>query len=420
DAESNQRPHLRSPVEPAQPSASHTLSASSRSITSPIASSLIQVAPSRSVAAAPAISFAHAYSSFQLSTQSTAPRSTFSQKASSPLAPPQSFATIPATAAPSARSASQPSQPSTASHSPGSPQPSQPLVTPHPVASVPANVPLPILSSFQRSTLGSDPSSATRLIARLEQIVAFLDWQHDHSLRGVHATIEDQVFPHAKSLVDEAESAKKQLQEVMEQIAGVNADCSRLEASCKKFDEAEVALKKAQRRLEETNKEQVGLQAKLREMQLGRAVKGDVVPHKSDGRQRVHAPSRPATRPERGAPLAAPKSPQRVKKVIKSWDSQWEPLIDRYSEDEDNRQASDGGPSAKLAAHDPSQRVKHGLRGGPSRNAPYAKQYQEPVAASNQFKRKTKDRRVPDAHQAGPSGYRGQRVPDFPARTSKR
>ncbi|KAG8911646.1 hypothetical protein FRC01_005606 [Tulasnella sp. 417] len=416
--ESNQRPDLCSPVEPAQPSAPHTLSTSPRSITSPIASSL--VAPSQSVAVAPAISFAHAYSSFRPSTQSTAPRSTFSQKASSPIAPLQFLAAIPATAASSARSTSQPSRPSTAPHSPRLPKPSQLLVAPHPVAALPANeLPL-IFSSFQRSTLGSDPSSTNQLIAKLEQIVAFLDWQHDHCLRGVHSTIEDQVFPHTKYLADEAESAKKQLQEVMKQIAAVNKDCSKLEASCKKFDEAEGALKKAQRRLEETNKEHVGLQANLRELQLGRIVNAVGVPHNSEARQRVYAPSRPATRPERGAPLVAPKSPQRVKKVVKSWDSQWEPLIDRYSEDEDNRQASDGGPSAKLAAHDPSQRVKHGLRGGPSRKAPYAKQYQGPVAASNESGRKTKDSRVRDAHKAEPSGYRGQRVPDFPARASKK
>ncbi|KAG8925967.1 hypothetical protein FRC01_009495 [Tulasnella sp. 417] len=421
DAESDQRPDLCSPVEPAQPSAPHILSSSPRSITSQIASSL--VALSQSVAAAPAISFAHACSSFQLSTQSTAPRSTFSQKASSPIAPPQFPAAIPATAASSARSTSQPSRPSTAPHSPRSPKPSQLLVAPHPVAAVPANELAPIFSSFQPSTVGSDPSSTNQLIAKLEQIVAFLDWQHDQYLRGVHSTIEDQVFPHAKSLADEAESTKKQLKDVMEQIAAVNTDCSRLAASCKKFDEAEVFLKKAQRRLEETNKEHVGLQAKLRELQLGRAVNAVGVPHRSEARQRVYAPPRPPGRPERGASLAAPRSPQRVKKVIKSWDSQWEPLIDRYSEDEDNQQASDGGQTANVAAHDPSQRVKHDPRGEPSKNAPYAKQYQGPVTASKEPGRQIKDRRVHGAHQADPSGrplHRDQRVPDFPVRASKK
>ncbi|KAG8929333.1 hypothetical protein FRC01_004503 [Tulasnella sp. 417] len=51
-----------------------------------------------------------------------------------------------------------------------------------------------------------------------------LDWQYNECDGGMHSVIQDHVFPHTISLVNETDSAEKELKAITEQIAAVERD----------------------------------------------------------------------------------------------------------------------------------------------------------------------------------------------------
>ncbi|KIO25242.1 hypothetical protein M407DRAFT_25461 [Tulasnella calospora MUT 4182] len=408
-------------------------SAVSRSPTSPDPSLL---APPQSLATYPATTFAPAPSSFQLSTQSGTPRSKYSPKISSPLAAPQSVATTPATTFAPTRSRSRPSAPPIAPHSRGSPNASPLLAPPQSFSATAATQPSLTLSTFQCSKPSSKVSPANQLIAELQDTIAFLDRQHNDCVRSVQSMIQGYVFPHTTSLVDETASAKKELEEVNKKIASADKECSKLEAlwheECENLVEAEEALKKAKWHLEGVDEEQAALQAEVHYLQAGQPVNGVWEDRASEDSQRDSTSSQPAAEKgeeERGATSAAPKSSQREKKAVKSWDSQWESQIAlaRYSvprlaqpvqattksEQGDSRSETDGEKrqSAKLAAPNSSQWMNQVLHGGASTTTPHSGTVQQPVTTSNESGGQTTGVRVRPALQAYTSDYNGRPLP---------
>ncbi|KAG8908312.1 hypothetical protein FRC00_011303, partial [Tulasnella sp. 408] len=308
----------------ATPSSSSCLpqSAAPRSTTSLNASSL---APP-TVATTPATRSAPARSS---SPRSATHRSTFSPKISSPLAPPQSVAPTPATTFSSARRPSQRPAVFTAPTSTSSFHASPLLAPPQSVATTPATEYSSAFSSFNCSKPSDKSSSAHQLIAELEETVADLHRQYNDARRCVHTMTQWHVFPYAKSLSDEAKKAKEELDEVLKQIAAVDMDCSQLEALLhgehKKLEEVEEALKHAYWHREGVNEEHALLQDDVHELQAGQPVNGVWQQRASEPLQLDLTPSQSAANQERGSSLTTLESSQRVK----SWDSQWESMIER-------------------------------------------------------------------------------------------
>ncbi|KAG8917745.1 hypothetical protein FRC01_002229, partial [Tulasnella sp. 417] len=256
------------------------------------------------------------------------PRSNFSPKVSSTLVPPRSVAAPPATTSSPAASTS---QLSTRSEPTGSSNSSELLALPERVATTTH------LTSPGGSKPSSDISPTKQLIAELQATAAYLDGQYNQYIRGVHLSIQNQLFPFTQSLADEADSAKKELKQLLEQIATVDKDCTKFAAlyqdKCDKLEEAELALEKAQRVVETTEKEHAALKGEVRKIQWGAMMNGAWVKRDSQALQQDATPPRPAAEEGRGECPAALSSPQRAKKAIKSWDSQWEPIIalGRYS-----------------------------------------------------------------------------------------
>ncbi|KAG8896727.1 hypothetical protein FRC01_011642 [Tulasnella sp. 417] len=210
------------------------------------------------------------------------------------------------------------------------------LALPERVATSPTTEP-PTFTSSGGSKRSSDISPTKQLIAELQATAAYLDGQYNQYIRGVHLRIQNQLFPFTQSLADEADSAKKELKQLLEQIASVDKDCSRFTAlyqdKCDKLEEAELALEKAQRVVEKTEKEHAALKGEVRKIQWGAMMNGAWVKRDPQALQQDATPPRPAAEEGRGECPAVLSSPQQVNKAIKSWDSQWEPIIalGRYS-----------------------------------------------------------------------------------------
>ncbi|KAG8896606.1 hypothetical protein FRC01_011705, partial [Tulasnella sp. 417] len=118
------------------------------------------------------------------------------------------------------------------------------------------------------------------------------------------------------------------------------------EDECDKFPEAEIALEKAQAIREDTDREQAELYDEIHELQWGEAVGGKWVQRDLNDLRRDSTSSQPTSagaKEDQSANTDALDSPHRAKKVVKSWDSQWEPLI------------ADGRYSLPRAAPAPSQ-----------------------------------------------------------------
>ncbi|KAG8895018.1 hypothetical protein FRC01_012615, partial [Tulasnella sp. 417] len=286
------------------------------------------------VATSPATTLAPARSTSQPSPKPAPARSTFAPGISSPLAPPQSAATTPVTAFPPPHPTSQRPPRSTAARPTNPPKL---LAPPNSVAKAQASPPFP---HFQSSKSTRDLSPTDQLIAELQATAAYLDWQYKECVRGVHSMIENQVYRYTTSLVHETDSAQAEFKAVMEQIAAVDKECAKFQAlyedECDKFPEAEIALEKAQMIHEDTDREQAELYDEIHELQWGEAVGGKWVPRDLNDLRRDSASSQPASaqaKEDQDANTEAVDSPHRAKKVVKSWDSQWEPLIaeERYS-----------------------------------------------------------------------------------------
>ncbi|KAG8919123.1 hypothetical protein FRC01_001473 [Tulasnella sp. 417] len=123
----------------------------------------------------------------------------------------------------------------------------------------------PTFTSFDGSTPSSHLSQNDQVIAQLHATAAYLDRRYNQYLQRVHLIVQNQVFPHSQSLANEAASAKKELKQVLEQLATVDRDCSKLATlyhnQCNKLKEADWALEKAQGAVEKTEKEHAALQA---------------------------------------------------------------------------------------------------------------------------------------------------------------
>ncbi|KAG8917746.1 hypothetical protein FRC01_002230 [Tulasnella sp. 417] len=255
------------------------------------------------------------------------PRSNFSPKVSSTLVPPRSVVAPPATTSSPAASTS---QLTTGSEPTGSSNSSELLALPERVATSPTTEP-PAFTSSGGSKPSSDISPTKQLIVELAATAAYLDGQYNQYIRGVHLSIQNQLFPFTQSLADEAHSAKKELKQLLEQIATVDKDCSKFavlyQDKCDKLEQAELALEKAQRVVEKTEKEHAALQGEVRKIQWGAMMNGAWVKRDPQALQQDATPPRPAADEGRGECPAALSSPQRAKKAIKSWDPQWEPII---------------------------------------------------------------------------------------------
>ncbi|KAG8914108.1 hypothetical protein FRC00_000850 [Tulasnella sp. 408] len=220
---------------------------------------------------------------------------------------------------------------------------------------------------------------------------------------------QQHVFPKVKSLAAEAKKAKEEVDEVMKKIAAVKTERSKLEAvlhsEYEKFGEAEQALKKAHRHLEGINEEHVALPDEVHELQAGQPLDRGRQQRASEPLQQDQTPSQSVVEQERGSSLAASESFRSEKKVAKSWDSWWKPLIARQrcslprpvqavqagttSELADSLSESDGERGATRATTDSFQRMTPGLLGGSRKKASCAVTAQEPIAASNESGRRT-------------------------------
>ncbi|KAG8901932.1 hypothetical protein FRC01_009708, partial [Tulasnella sp. 417] len=280
-----ERPSLSSPVEPAQLDASHSLSpraqawwqgstsstsprsnisasASSQLASSPVvvtppatsstpplasvqrptqlatprstllldASSLLAPQPSFATTPSTATTFVPPRSTFHSSANLAPNRSNFAPKVSSPLVPPQSVATTPATSFSPTYSTSQRSTPSINPRPTYSSSPSGLLASPGSVATTPATETSPAFTAFQCSKPTNDLSPTSQLIAELQATAANFDRQYHECVRGMHSVIQDHVFPHTISLVNETDSAEKELKAIREQIAAVERDCGKFQA----------------------------------------------------------------------------------------------------------------------------------------------------------------------------------------------
>ncbi|KAG8915668.1 hypothetical protein FRC00_001534 [Tulasnella sp. 408] len=381
------------------------------------------------------------------STLRTAPRSAPSANNSPLLLPPQPATTTPATSFPPTNASSQRStsrnapRPTSSSKSqrrpvvttrattfaPRSTQPTTRPIFPvdapplmalaHSIVTNPATDLSPLSASFLRSTPTKGVSSASSMIADLEQTAANLDRQYNECVESVRATMEDHIFPYTQSIVSEAKLAKNRLEELEKQLAAVDQACSQLEArcndECEKIGQAEAALKKVHCDVQEADKKYTALQVELREMQLGQGA--------YQGWQKLYddALQRDAQRVEekQGGSSTSLKSFQQVKKAITSWNSQWDSMIarQRYSVPrpvqaaaKPEAQQSGNGDDGRLGTPNPSGWMQQGGSPGVDKKGPAAMTPQVGTAAApTEPRQHTENRRAHVARQAHTSNDNG-------------